>query len=149
MSFRPYKKRETGSTKALFGAMAEEAGGIERAGFLIGVGRSQAYAFADPAETDRNISLDQARRLALALSSRAYAEDASALAGGFFCPAEPGGEVAALSALGALKFGQFTARLLAALGDGQVDARERAELLDLLNQLLAALSACRGRLMRE
>jgi len=86
VTFRPVKARAHGATKTLVAALIDAAGGAEEAAFLLERGVSQTYGYADPAVPDANISLDQARRLALAAKSPALAEALATDIGGYFTP---------------------------------------------------------------
>lgn len=148
MSFAPYKPREPGSTPALVSALFSDAGGVERAAFLLGISRTQAYAATDSGPDGRPLPLDQARRLAAMSGSVVLAEDAAALAGGFFMPAaDPAANFSDLAGLSAQTFGIFTSAVMTALSDGALTAKEKAGLLEQLNILLPQLAAARAKLM--
>lgn len=149
MPFRPQKPRAPGTLEQVFSAMVAEAGSLEEAALLLGLGRTQVAYFTDPDVTDRKPSYAQARQLARAVRSRAFAQDAAALAGGVFTPVAPAQDAAErLIAVAAGDFGQFMGKVVAALSDGALAPEEARGLAALLDDVLPLLAQARAQLGR-
>lgn len=146
MSFHPTKARDYGTTKELVARIIDECGGVKQAAFLGGRAASQVYAYADPA-VDAQMPLDIALRLSAASNSTTLAEHAAAMAGGVFMPVQPMTDpLAGLSAKSAKEHGHLMASLIEALQDGSISARERADLLERIDQSVRTLVSARAKL---
>ncbi len=144
--FRPNKRREPGTTKAVVSTLIDEAGGVKRAAVQIGVSTTQLYAYAEPGEADE-IKFDQVRRLVLASGATAPAEDLAALAGGTFLPIDSSCEsIAELSADSVKDHAELTSAILLALADGKVDQNEARTLLPRVQELVRVIVCAQQRI---
>lgn len=148
MVYHPTKQREHGTTKAVVSRLIDDAGGAKNAAFIVERAASQVYAYADP-DVDAQITLDMARRLAIASGSRALADDAAAMAGGVFMPIEVDeAEVTKLAAQRAHEHGRVTTQLFVSLADSKISPAEARDLMRRVDDELRALVGLRAHLAK-
>ena len=146
MPFNPTKARNYGTTKELVARIIDECGGVKSAAFLGGRAASQVYAYADPA-VDAQMPLDIAMRLSVAAKSTTLAHHVSAISGGVFMPVHPHTDpLAELSAKSAKEHGALMGSLIVALQDGEICSREKADLLERIDQTVRTLISARAKL---
>jgi len=146
MPFNPTKSRDYGTTKELVARIIDECGGVKQAAFLGGRAASQVYAYADPA-VDAQMPLDIAMRLSVAAKSSTLAHQIAAISGGVFMPLNADTDpLANLSAKSAKEHGHLMASLIEALQDGSISARERADLMERIDQSVRTLVSARAKL---
>lgn len=147
MAFAPFKQSEPASPKETVGRLFDQAGGIKLVCLKLQMGKSQVYAYADPA-SPAQISFDQV----VALTGRetpAVAEYLAALAGGVFLPLFAGGdgsEVHELTARSAVEFGELTSEIITAMADRRVDPTEARRCVAQIDEHMRAVAALRQRL---
>lgn len=148
MVYQPTKPRDYGTTKAVVARLIDDAGGAKQAAFIVDRAASQVYAYADP-DVDAQMTLDMARRLAAASSSRALADDAAAMAGGVFMPISVDeNSVAQLAAQRAHEHGRVTTQLFISLADSNISPSEARDLVGRVDDELRALVGLRAHLAK-
>lgn len=146
-TFRPFKPREYGETKTVVSDALAQAGGAKNVAAFLGRSISVTYGYAD-AQAERNdLTLDQARRMTRFMGVTAFAEDMATLAGGYFTPGLPVGDVAvACASETAVDAGRAVAEMLGALADGVLTDAERAALRPHVDKLVQDAVALRNAL---
>lgn len=144
-TYNPTKPRAYGTTKAVVAAAFNECGGPKRVADLIERKAGQVNAYSDP-DSPSNLSFEQARILTKA-GAQAFVEDLCSQAGGAFMPAGIAPEpFPALASDSSIAHGEFVSRVLLALSDGQINGRERLDILRELDEAIRILIEARTKL---
>lgn len=139
--------RELIALKTRFRVLVDAVGGIEAASVALGYPASRISEVASPHVADRWPRVDHVAELEALAGQPLVTAQMAALAGCALAPREApegGSEAALLGALGAA--GGLVRGIAAALADGTICARERAQLGTLLDQMAGEVAQARAAL---
>ncbi|VAV92864.1 hypothetical protein MNBD_ALPHA02-632 [hydrothermal vent metagenome] len=147
MTFNPLKRRKYGSTKAVISELFKQAGGIPSVMEILEIGRTRAYDFTDP-NSEADLTLERAEKLARETNAPAIAEHFSFLAGGVFLPIETLDEDVdwhSLASRASLKNATNIGGILNSISmssdtPGYIDAEEARDLIKKLDKQFALLA---------
>ena len=147
MNFRPVKPRALGTVKAMVTELYDQVGGPwPTAALKIGVGKSQAYAFADPLSPEQ-ISFERVAQLTTP-ESPAGAQFLAALTGGVLClpPSASPGSPMEMTGKAAKEFGEALAKSAKTIADNIVTRKEYAATEKEIDEAICALFAWKASL---
>ena len=147
-AFNPVKPRDVTTPKRCVAELFDEAGGVKAVMVTLDIGKTQAYAFTDPAEPEQ-ISFARVASLT-GPDTAAAARYLAHLAGGVFCPmpkAEAGAGPLELTSEAARSHGEALAVVIDSLKDNRITPDEARKALAELDEAMSDLAALRGHLV--
>ena len=147
-AFNPVKPRDVTTPKRCVGELFDEVGGVKAVMVALDIGKTQAYAFTDPAEPEQ-ISFARVASLT-GPDTAAAARYLAHLAGGVFCPM-PKADAAAgpleLTSEAARSHGEALAAVIDSLKDQRITPAEAGRALAEVDEAMRDLAALRGHLV--
>jgi hypothetical protein len=150
INFKPVKRREVDTPKAAVSELFDQVGGVKEVQVRLGIGKSQAYAYTDPAETQAEITFARVAALT-GPGASAAAEYLASRAGGVFCalPQSTGECPMTMSADSARESGQAVAKAIEALTSKTSVPGAKAKVVKEIDEAICAFAALRRHFVED